>query len=400
MSSTEQVIPHNRKLIAVQLAALSALGPFCIDAYLPSMVDIARAFGVSLEAVQATLTVYMVPFALMTLWHGSLSDALGRKRVVLWGLGVFLFASLGCACAPNLTWLIAFRILQGATAGVGMVVGRAVVRDLYDGPSAQRMMAMVSIVFAAAPAIAPLIGGWLHHWFGWRSVFVFMATYAGSLLVYCGLYLPETLPPSKRQPFNPAYLIKAFLGVLQNKVFIGVSLASTFAFIGFFVYVLSAPVFLMKHLHVSETGFIWLFGPVTLGIITGNFLSARVAGILSLMRTVSYACGIMVTLAALHVAVNLFVTPVLPWAVLPIFVYMLGMSLALPSLTITALDCFPKQRGLAASCQSFIQNIGCAIMSLAAPLFWGTQLSLSLTMLVFATLCASCVFLVIRWKRA
>jgi len=389
-----------RTHIAIQLAALSALGPFCIDAYLPSMPDIAHIMGVPLVAVQATLTAYMIPFALMTLWHGALSDSFGRKRVVLTGLAIFLLASIGCACAPTLGWLLFFRCIQGATAGTGMVVGRAIVRDIYDGAEAQRLMALVAIVFAIAPAVAPLVGGWLHHWFGWRSVFAFMAIYTATLYFMINRHLPETLAVSKRQPVNPRFLLRSYMSALRSPVFVTACLTITTAFAGLFLYVLSAPVFLMDHLKVSETGFLWLFGPLTAGIVLGNGLSSRLAGSLSLLRTASLGCAIMVLSAAANVAMNLLMAPALPWAVIPLFFYMVGMSLTMPTLTLKAIDCFPQQRGLAASCQSFIQSMGSSVMSICAPLFWASSLRLSVTQLSFGALSTGLLaFLVLRGRK-
>jgi DHA1 family bicyclomycin/chloramphenicol resistance-like MFS transporter len=377
----------SRGRIAVQLAALSALGPFCIDTYLPSMPAIATAMSVPLPSVQITMTAYMVPFALMTLWHGALSDSLGRRRVVLLGLAVFVAASLGCTLAPSLHWLIAFRMLQGATAGVGMVIGRAIVRDLYDGPEAQKLLALVAIVFAIAPSIAPLIGGWLQHWFGWRATFGFMTCYSAGLLAYNAACLPETLAPAKRQPFTPSYLARSYFAAITHPVFVLACLGVTLSFAGFFVYVMSAPVFLMRHLQVSETGFVWLFGPITAGIILGNSLSSRLAGRVPLLRTALYGGGTMLTAAAGNVLMNLLMAPALPWAVLPIFFYVLGMSLGMPSLTLRAIDCFPAKRGLAASSQSFMQSTGTALLSACVPLLWGSSLSLALSQLAFT--CAS-----------
>lgn len=382
MSEISQNPAAGRTRIAIQLAALSALGPFCIDAYLPSMQDIATSIGAPLEAVQGTLTAYMVPFSLMTLWHGALSDALGRRRVVIGGLLVFLAATAGCALAQNLPWLIAFRILQGASAGVGMVVGRAIVRDLYDGPAAQKLMALVAIVFAIAPAIAPIIGGWLQHWFGWHAVFVFMAVYAAVLLGYTAATMPETLPLERRQPLHPGYLARAYAGVLTNLRFLTICLSLTAAFSGLFIYVLSAPVFLMRHLGVPETGFLWLFGPLTAGIVVGNSLASRMAGRVAPMRTVTWGCAIMLASAGANALGNALLQPALPWAVVPLFFYMVGMSLNVPSLTLKAMDCFPDKRGLAASCQSFIQSTGSSVSSAAAPLLWGTSLRLATSQLL------------------
>ena len=387
--------------LAFQLAALSAVGPFCIDAYLPSMPEIASTFGVSLLAVQQTLTAYMVPFALMTLWHGAISDAFGRRRVILVLLALFAAASLGCALAPTFSCLLAFRAMQGLTAGAGMVIGRAVVRDVISGAEAQRMMALVAIVFAVAPAVAPVIGGWLHHWFGWRSVFVFMTVFASSVAAWCWAALPETLSLEKRQPFHPAYLARSYFCVWTNVSFLCLCVALASAFAGFFVYVLSAPVFLMRHLHVSETGFLWLFGPSTLGMVGGALLSGRLAGRKGPLRTVGLGCGIMAAANAVNLALNLFVPPGLPWSVLPLFFYTLGMAMVMPSLTLLGLDLFPEQRGLAASCQSFIQSGSNSIVSVLAALVWGSTLSLACAQSVCLVLCIGCgaTFYWRSWRR-
>lgn len=338
----------------------------------------------------------MVPFAVMTLWHGAISDAFGRRRVVLVLLGLFVAASVGCALAPSFSALLICRALQGLTAGAGMVIGRAIVRDVIEGAEAQRMMALVTIIFAVAPAVAPVIGGWLHHWFGWRSVFVFMTVFAASVGWWCWKTLPETLSVERRQPFHPAYLVRAYWSVWTNLPFVCICLASAAGFAGLFIYVVSAPVFLMRHLHVSETDFLWLFGPVTLGLVGGATLSGRVAGRIKPAKTVMLGCGVMAVACGFNLSLNAFVPPGVPWSVAPIFFYTLGMALSLPSLTILALDLFPKQRGLAASCQSFFQSGGNAIISVLAPLVWGTTLSLAFAQLGFLVLCVVGVTLYLR----
>ena len=171
--------PEDRKLpagftmagLTFVLAALSWIGPFSIDTYLPSLPDISRNLGVSAAQVQQTMTAFLAFFAFMSLWHGAISDAYGRRRLTLICLSVFTVASLGCATAANVHILMFFRALQGATAGAGMVVGRAVVRDLFEGAAAQRLMSHVATIFTIAPVVAPVAGGYLQSWFGWRSIF-------------------------------------------------------------------------------------------------------------------------------------------------------------------------------------------------------------------------------------
>jgi DHA1 family bicyclomycin/chloramphenicol resistance-like MFS transporter len=367
--------------IALLLAALSALGPFSIDTYLPSFHDIAEKLHATPLEVQQTLTAYLLPFAIMTLWHGAISDALGRRRVILVALALFALASAGAVFATRIEHLWVLRALQGMTAGAGIVISRAIVRDLFDGPPAQRLMSHITMMFALAPAIAPVIGGWLQAWFGWRSVFAFLVLLTIALWLACWRLLPETLPPARRQSLHAGYLGRTYWQVLTSPAFLFACGALACNFAGFFIYVLSAPVFLMRHLGLPETAFLWLFGPSMLGLMSGSWLSGRLAGKLSLPRTIRRGYLVMGAAALLNIGLNLVLPPGLPWSVLPIFVYTFGMSLAMPCLTLLALDPFPRQRGLAASCQTFLQSgFNAAVAGLLAPALWASTLHLALGM--------------------
>ncbi|HSD97339.1 MAG TPA: MFS transporter, partial [Sulfuricaulis sp.] len=157
--------------LSFTVALLAMLAPFSIDTYLPSFPDIGREFSVSSVVLQQTLSFYLLAFATMMLVYGPLSDAYGRKTVVLVSVAVYVATSIGCALAPNIHWLLLMRIGQGISASGALVVGRAIIRDAFAGAAAQRAMSQVMLIFALAPAIAPVIGGWLHDAFGWRSVF-------------------------------------------------------------------------------------------------------------------------------------------------------------------------------------------------------------------------------------
>ena len=379
-------IPAPRAL-AFLLASLAALGPFSIDTYLPSFHEIASNLGATAIQVQQTLSAYLLSFAAMTLWHGVLSDRFGRRRIILISLALFGIASAGCAFATSIEQLWVWRALQGITAGAGMVISRAIVRDLFDGAPAQRLIAQITMMFALAPVIAPLIGGWLQTWFGWRSVFAFLVLMTTVLWIACWKFLPETLAPEKRQSLHPAYLGRAYLKVLTSPPFLLASSALSLNFSGFFIYVLSAPVFLMTHLGVPETGFLWLFGPAMSGLTLGSWLAGRRAGRHPPGTTVKLGYIIMTGAALLNLGINLSLPPGLPWSVAPLFVYTLGMALAMPNLTLFALDPFPDNRGMAASCQTFVQSGSNGLVAaLIAPLVWGSTLSLALTMSGFLIL--------------
>lgn len=387
--------------LALLLASLAALGPFAIDTYLPSFPAMAVSLGATPLQVQQTLTAYLLPFAIMSLWHGAISDALGRRRVILWALVLFGLASLGCALVTRIEALWFFRALQGITSGAGIVVGRAIVRDLYDGPPAQRLMSRITMTFALAPALAPVIGGWLHAWFGWRSVFVFLALMTVCLWFACLRWLPETLPPERRQSLRAGYLARSYWQVMTSPRFMTNTAALTANFAGFFVYVLSAPAFLLNHLKVAETEFLWLFGPAMLGMVLGSWISGRVAERFTPMQTIARGYLVMTLAVLLNLGISHLLPPGLPWSVLPIFVYVIGMALAMPSLTLLALDPYPQQRGLAASCQTFLQSSGNALVAaIFAPLLWASVGHLALGMAGFLLTGAAAALLYRRLMRS
>ncbi|MBI2308372.1 MAG: multidrug effflux MFS transporter [Rhodocyclales bacterium] len=385
---------------ALLLAALSALGPFSIDTYLPSFPEIGERLNASPLQVQQTLTAYLIPFAAMALWHGAISDALGRRRVILWALGLFALASAGCAFATKIEHLWLLRAAQGISAGAGIVIGRAIVRDLYDGAAAQRLMSHVAITFALAPAIAPVIGGWLHSWFGWRSVFVFLTLLTATLWLVSWRWLPETLPADKRRSLHPAYLARTYWKVLTRPSFLAATAALAFNFCGFFIYVLSAPIFLLTHLGVSEREFLWLFGPAMAGLMLGSWLSGRLAGKCSPQQCIGRGFALMAAAVMLNLALSQALPPGLPWSVLPLFVYTTGMALAMSALTVLALDPFAGERGLAASCQTFLQSSTNGLVAgLIVPLLWGSTQTLAFGMAGFALLGAGATAVYLRTTR-
>lgn len=374
----------NRDLLPFQLAALAMIGPFSIDTYLPAFPAMAADLGVDMLAIQQTLTAYLLPFAVAMLWQGALADALGRRRVILWGLALYVIASLLCVAAPHIELLWLGRALQGASAGVGMVVGRAIIRDLYDGAAAQKLMAKVGVIFATAPALAPVLGGWLQAFFGWRGVFVFLALFGAALWLLVCRRLPETLPPEQRQPLAPRSLWAGYRSVFGNPTFIRFSLALACAFNGMFIYVLSAPVFLMQHLHLSAQDFAWLFVPLVAGLMAGSAASGHLAGKRTPLQCIRIGLLCMAVAAALNLGLNLHGTPSLPWAVAALPLFTCGLGIVMPGLQLLALDLFPDRRGMASSCQGTVQTgVNAIVAGLVVPLLWGSTLTLAVGMIAF-----------------
>lgn len=390
MSSTKSFDIAKRQLppgfsiggVTFVLGSLSWIGPFSIDTYLPSIPSISQSLGVSVPQVQQTITAFLFSFAIMSLWHGAISDAYGRRRLTLISLVVFLLASVGCALAGNLETFMVFRALQGMSAGVGSIVGRAIVRDVFEGPAAQRLMSHVATLFAIAPVLAPVIGGWLQVWFGWRAVFFFLVMLAGFLLLCSWRTLPETLPREKRQPLASVFLIRSYWNVLTSPTFLLACVSMALCSAGFFIYVLGASVFLMDHLKLRETQFLWLFAPSSLAMVIGAWFSGHLAGKITGKQTIMRGYGIMVVGAAGNIIFHTLATPAIPWSIVPLFLYVIGMSMAMPSLTLLALDLFPLQRGLAASCQGFFTLGANSVIAAFLPLVWKTPMTLAWTQAV------------------
>ncbi len=371
---------------AALLGALSMVSPFSIDTFFPSFHAIAAEFHLSPWEIQQTLSVYMVPLAFMSLIQGPLSDAIGRRPVVLVGLALYTLASVGCVWSPNFTTLLAFRVVQGMTAGVGMIVGRAVIRDLHEGPQAQKLMSLVVMIFAFAPAVAPVIGGWIHVTLGWRSVFGFMVLIGIALTVGSFLTLPETHPKEKRSRLHAGELARTAWSVIRNKEFITLAVAMGANFAAMMSFVGAAPAVVLDHWHLRETQFAWLFAPIIGGFVVGAWISGRMAG--RVRGSTQAEIGFVLALvgAGLMLAIfTVFAAPPIPLQQTLLATIALGAQLVSPVLSLRMLDLFPRARGSAASVQSFVSIlIAAAVFGELVPVLNGSMLTLSIGSFVAA----------------
>jgi DHA1 family bicyclomycin/chloramphenicol resistance-like MFS transporter len=369
--------------LSLVLAGLAALAPFAIDTYLPAFPGLELALVASPLQLQQSLTFYLLPYALMTLWHGAISDSIGRITTIKWGLGVFVLASIGCAFANNIETLWFFRALQGLSGGAGNVVARAMVRDLFEGPQAQRVMATVQMLFGVAPAVAPIIGGLLLG-IHWQAIFVFLALYAAISLWAAVRYLPETMPQAKRMPLSAKKVLSSYRLIFSDKEFNLVVLASAANFAAFFIYVLASPVFLVKHLGLSDQQFGYMFIPTVCGMVLGSYLAKRAAGVYTSQQVlkVAYAWMGAMVLLNLVVCLNLVVSPLSN--ILPVALFNVGMALAMPILSLAALDRHAKIRGTAASGQAFVQMLLSTVSAgLIVPLVWAEPFGLAMAMAAY-----------------
>lgn len=384
--------------LSLVLAGLAALAPFAIDTYLPAFPGLELALLASPLELQQSLTFYLLPYALMTLWHGAISDSIGRITTIKWGLGVFVLASIGCAFANNIETLWFFRVLQGLSGGAGNVVARAMVRDLFEGPQAQRVMATVQMLFGIAPAVAPIIGGLLLG-IHWQAIFVFLALYAAISLWAAVRYLPETMPKEKRMPLSAKKVLSSYRLIFSDKEFNLVVLASAANFAAFFIYVLASPVFLVKQLGLSDQQFGYMFIPTVCGMVLGSYLAKRAAGIYTSQQVlkVAYAWMGAMVLFNLVVCLNLAVTPF--YNILPVALFNVGMALAMPILSLAALDRHAKIRGTAASGQAFVQMLLSTVSAgLIVPLVWAEPLGLAMAMAAYLLFSCLVLRLSLVWR--
>jgi DHA1 family bicyclomycin/chloramphenicol resistance-like MFS transporter len=382
-----------QRLFTVILACLGMVGALAIDTYLPSFHAIGRDFQVGPLAVQQTLSVFLFTFAFMMLFYGTLSDSFGRRPVILIALALYTVASLGAVFAPSFGWLLACRALQGLAAGAGSVIGQAIVQDRYahDQSHAQKIMAHIMMVFGLAPAIAPILGGYLHVHFGWRSTFLFLATFGALMMLLVYRWLPESLPREQRHAFHGIAIARNYLKVLRNPQFLLLACAVGLAFGGLSLYIGSAANFVMVILHLPETAFAWLFIPMIGGMTIGSAWSARAAAKVPPATMMWIGFVVMGVAGLASVTYNALFVAAVPWAVLPLAVYTFGLAVAMPAIQVGALALFPANRGLAASMLSFIQMTLFALVSgLVAPMLFDSAYKLACGVLTGLVLSFAC----------
>ena len=388
-----------RWALAALLALLGMLGPFSIDTYLPAFSGMATDLNATPVEMQQTLSAYLFGFAFMNLFHGALADSFGRRPVVLWGIAMFTLASAGCALSQTVEQLVLFRALQGLSTGAGIVVSRAVIRDMFPPAQAQKVMSQVTIYFGVAPAVAPMVGGWLYVHTGWHSIFWFLTLVGVALWGANYRLLPETLHSNLRQPFNVRHLMRGYWQLGSSPRFLLLALASGVPFNGMFLYVLAAPAFLGMHLGLGPTEFFWFFMLTISGIMSGAWLSGRLAGKIPPKTQIRHGFVIMFSVAVLNLLANVFLPAHVSWSLLPIAVFSFGWALMVPVVTLLVLDLYPERRGMASSLQAFVGSAANGLVAgVIVPLVMHSTLLLAASSLVMLCIgLAAWVYLHHRW---
>lgn len=392
MTSAAPSVPRSLPWL---LAGLSMIGPFSIDAVFPAFPLIGGHFAVDDTALQQLISVYLLTYGGMSLFHGAISDAIGRKPVIIVGMLVYALASAGAAMSTSFAMLLGCRALQGACAGAGLVVGRAIVRDSLQGAAAQKLMSRVMMIFGVAPVIAPMVGAQLLWLDGWHGIFWLLTAFTVLMAVALVALLRETHPPESRTPFVPRELVATYLSFGRDRPFVPLLISSTINFCGLFLFIASAPRIVRELLHLSAQGFPWLFLPVVAGLVFGAWLSGRLAERHSVTFTVNLGYASMGSACLLHLLGGLLAPEgVLPWSVLPLVLHGIGVQLAFPTLTLLLLDRFPQRRGGASSVQAFVSLLlNAGVAGVLSPLLSSSLLPLA----VGSSVLTSIGWLAWRW---
>ncbi|MBX9740403.1 MAG: multidrug effflux MFS transporter [Beijerinckiaceae bacterium] len=355
--------------MTVMLAFMTALGPLATDLYLPSLPHIGAELGAAPAAVQLTLSAYLIGFSAGQIFYGPISDAVGRKPVLLAAFGIFLLATVACAAAVSIDMLIAARVAQAFGGAGPIILARTMVRDLYEGPRAGRELSMMGSIMGVTPVIAPIFGGFLQVAFGWRASFVAMALAALGLVVIAALLLPETIRSKQTGGLSPAAIWRSYAIVLRNptyRVYVGLlalSYAGLFAFI-------SASSFVMQGVYgLGEVAFGAAFAVCSASFVVGTLIGTRLVSRKGFDRTIAVGV-LLLAVGGVGQFLGVILFPgVLAALIAPEMLFFAGIGLVLPQAMAGAMSPFPDRAGAASSLAGFVQMVFASISGAVIGLF-------------------------------
>ena len=347
--------PMSNWHLTLLVSLLTMIGPFTIDAYLPAFESMEQDFNVSRALMTQSLGYYLAAFGASTLIWGAIADGIGRKPVILLSVGTYVITSLACAIATSYEQFLLFRILQGFAIGGALIAGRAMVRDVLGTKAAQKVMAKAMMLFSAAPVIAPVLGGYLHDYFGWRSIFWFLVIYGVSVFLYALFVVKESLAIADRNSTRFIEIGKVYRRTLKDWHYLRLVFIFTAAFASFFVFIAGAPTIIFDVLSLEATDFYILFFPAVSGIMLGAVASNHLLNHFSATQIMNTSLVAMFVLAALNLVLAQVTEISILRVVLPLALYSFSLSIIMPVMSVEILNCFPNNRGAATAMQSFIQ---------------------------------------------
>jgi MFS transporter, DHA1 family, multidrug resistance protein len=370
---------------AVVLGLLSAVGPFAIDMYLPALPSISADLTASVGATQMTLSVFFIAFGLCQIVYGPVSDMIGRKPPLYFGLGVFAAGGIGCSLAPSIEWLIFFRFIQGVGASSVMVIPRAIIRDLHTGVEATRLMALIMLVISVSPILAPLTGSGLIFLFGWRGVFVAVTLASAVGLFLLSVFQPETHRPEARIRVSLRSLADGFGRLFRHVRFLGLTFVGGLGMASFFAFLATSSFVYIEHYGLSPTAYSLAFSVNAIGFIGASQFAARLGGRFGMERVivgaVSAYAAIMVALMALTLAGVDSLTVLMTL----LFAGFAFLGLVIPTSMVLALDDHGPIAGMASALGGTLQMLVGAVAIVVVSAFSARS---ALPMVTAITICA------------
>lgn len=359
--------------MAIVLGLLSAVGPFAIDMYLPALPTISADLHAATSATQMTLTAFFVAFGVCQLVYGPVSDMLGRKRPLYFGLVVFLAGSLGCAAAPNVDTLILLRVVQGIGAASVAVIPRAIIRDLHTGTQATRLMSLVILVFSVSPILAPLAGSGLVVMIGWRAIFAVLAVTTLLSIFLTAVVLPETRPEQERVPVSMGEVLRSFAQLFRHRRFMGLTFIGGLGISSFFAFLASSSFIYIEHFHLTPMQYGLAFSVNAIGFIGASQFAAALGERFGMTRVVGVAVGLYAAFALALFATTAAGVDILVVVMSLLFPTFAFLGLVVPATMVLSLDDQGPIAGMAASLGGTLQMLtGGVVMVVVSVFFDGT----------------------------
>lgn len=378
---------------AVILGLLSCVGPLAIDMYLPALPQVATGLDGSIASAQMTITAYFIAFGVVQLFYGPLSDMYGRKPPLLAGLTLFIIGSLGCAFAPDVSWLIVARFVQGLGGAAVMVIPRAIIRDMHTGAQATRLMALVMLVISVSPMLAPLAGSGLIALGDWRLIFLVLAVLAVLSILLTLFLQPETLAPEHRVPVSLKAIASGGKTLFTDPVFMGLTFVGGFGMASFFVFLASASFVYTGYYGLSPVGFSIAFALNALGFFSASQFAATLAERFGLIPMLTWAVSGFLGATLALLALVSFGVDQLEVVIVMLILANACLGLVIPTTMVMALDDHGDIAGLASSLGGMLQMFAGGLMIvLVGPFFDGTPLP----MVTAIAICAVIAFVLMR----